>query len=126
MYTRLLDSLICWYGRSMGHGVYRYLMAATALALWMLLNAVSVLAIASALGPVNLMKVPGISAVPVYLGIILWLGNSILAYRRFQREAEKAQPIEARNASPRLGVLYVGVSVLVLVCSFALLILVKG
>jgi hypothetical protein len=101
-------------------------MAATALALGMLLNAVSVLAIASALGPVNLMKVTGISAVPVYLGIILWLGNSTLAYRRFQREAAESHQIEARNASPRLGVLYVGVSFLVLVGSFALLILVKG
>jgi transposase len=93
MYTRLLDSLICWYGRSMVLGVYRYLLAATALALGMLLNAVSLLAMASALGPVNLTEVPGVSAVPVYLGVILWLGNSTLAYWRFQREAADAQKV---------------------------------
>ena len=80
-------------------------MAATALALGTLLNAVSVLAMASSLGPVNLLKVPGISVVPVYLGIILWPGNGTLAYRRFQREAAEARQIEARKASPRLGVL---------------------
>lgn len=63
-----------------GRGVYRRLMAATALG--MLLNAVSVLAIASAPGYVNLMKVPGISAVPVYLGIIFhkWTSFAVCQY----------------------------------------------
>jgi hypothetical protein len=125
MYTRLLDSLVCWYGRSMEFGVYRYLMAATVLALGMLFNAVSLLAIASMLGPVNLMKTPGISAIPVCLGVIFWLVNSALACRRFQRGAGLSTD-QARSASPRLGVLYFGASFLVLISSFALLILIKG
>jgi cobalamin synthase len=107
-YTRLYDSMACWYRRWYSRDVYVRVMAATALTVLAFLNVISLLSIATLLGPTNWLVALNKARLVLPLWLLLWSVH--LIYARHNASVHARQP---REISSRIAVWYMVITALV-------------
>jgi len=113
--------MICWYRRWYSQPSYLHFMAATALALFMLLNVLTLLNLAALLGLGNwvMARAP---ALPLPVGGVLWAANLSFGYWRSRHPEPRGAAAQSRKPAIR----YMVVSFLVFLVSCALLVALKA
>jgi hypothetical protein len=113
--------MMCWYRRWYSRDLYLHIMSATALALFMFFNVLSVLNVAALLGLTNwLVALKNAQGLPLILLTLLWCAH--LAYALRRSSIATGQQFASTS---RLAAWYMGSSFGVFLLSFIFLVLVK-